>query len=235
VSRPAAASNAAPLSLEGEPGGKGDQVGVHPGNVSDPDVTDPLPACTTQERKRREAGPVNEDEFAALYRQHRSALVWYLRCHGAGQPEAADAVQDAFACALAAADQIRDQRAWPAWLRTVAMRCYLRALARRGGPQTDETARVSVLTMADVPDVAEPAGPDTSETRHQEELVLSLLSGLPPQQRRVFALYYEGWATAEIAAHLGMDQAAVRQNITRARAALRRSIMEHSAPLGGSS
>jgi RNA polymerase sigma factor (sigma-70 family) len=178
---------------------------------------------------------VNDEEFAALYRQHRSALVWYLRCHGAGQPEAADAVQDAFACALVAADQIRDRRAWPAWLRTVAMRCYLRALARRGGAQADQTAGVSVLTMADVPDVAAAAGLDSPETRHQEELVLSLLSELPPQQQRVFALCYEGWSTAEIAAHLGMDQAAVRQNIARARAALRRSIMEHSVLLGESS
>jgi RNA polymerase sigma factor (sigma-70 family) len=171
---------------------------------------------------------VDEDEFAALYRQQRSALVWYLRCHGAGQAEAADAVQDAFACALIAADEIRDPRAWPAWLRTVARRCYLRALARRG-------ATGDVLTMADVPDVAGPAALDSPDLRRQEELVLSLLSGLPPQQRRVFALCYEGWSTAEIAVQLGMDQAAVRQNIARARAALRRSIMEHSIPLGESS
>lgn len=178
---------------------------------------------------------MNEDDFAALYRQHRSALVWYLRCHGAGQPEAADAVQDAFACALAAADQVRDQHAWPAWLRTVAMRCYLRALASRSGPNPDEKARVSVFTMADVPDVPVAPGPDSPETRYQEELVLSLLSELPPQQQRVFALCYEGWSTAEIAAQLGMDQAAVRQNIARARAALRRSMMERSVPLGESS
>jgi len=178
---------------------------------------------------------VDEEEFAALYRRHRSALVWYLRCHGAGQPEAADAVQDAFACALVAADQVRDRRAWPAWLRTVAMRCYLRALTGRGGRAADETAAVSVLTMADVPDVAVAAGAGAAETRHQEELVLSLLSELPPQQQRVFALCYEGWSTAEIAAQLEMDQAAVRQNIARARAALRRSLLEHSIPLGESS
>jgi RNA polymerase sigma factor (sigma-70 family) len=178
---------------------------------------------------------VDEDEFAALYRHQRSALVWYLRCHGADQAEAADAVQDAFASALVAADDVRDQRAWPAWLRTVAMRCYLRALARRGAMQAAETARVSVVLMADVPDVAVAAATDIPEARQQEELVLALLGGLPPQQRRVFALCYEGWSTADIATQLGIDQAAVRQNIARARAALRRSIMEHSTPLGESS
>lgn len=177
---------------------------------------------------------MDEDEFAALYRQQRSALVWYLRCHGAGQAEAADAVQDAFACALIAADQVRDQRAWSAWLRTVALRCYLRSLTGPGSPRGDATRGISVLTMADVPDVVA-AGPDGPEVRQQEELVLSLLSELPPQQRRVFALCYEGWSAAEIAAQLGMDQTAVRQNIARARAALRRLIIQHSVPLGESS
>jgi RNA polymerase sigma factor (sigma-70 family) len=178
---------------------------------------------------------VDEDEFAALYRQQRSALVWYLRCHGAGQAEAADAVQEAFACALVAADQVRDKRAWSAWLRTVAFRCYLRSRSGPGSPNGDKTRGISVLTMADVPDVAVSAEPDGPEVRQQEELVLSLLGGLPPQQRRVFALCYEGWSTAEIAAQLGMDQTAVRQNIARARAALRRLIFQHSVPLGGSS
>jgi RNA polymerase sigma factor (sigma-70 family) len=178
---------------------------------------------------------VDEDEFAALYRQQRSALMWYLLCHGAGQAEAADAVQDAFACALVAADEVRDHRAWSAWLRTVALRCYLRSLARHGGPHEGETRGISVLTMADVPEVAVAAGPDGPEMRQQEELVLSLLGELPPQQRRVFALCYEGWSTAEIAAQLAMDQAAVRQNIARARAALRRLIIQHSVPLGDSS
>jgi RNA polymerase sigma factor (sigma-70 family) len=179
--------------------------------------------------------PVDEDEFATLYRQQRSALVWYLRCHGASEAEAADAVQDAFASALRAADDVRDRRAWPAWLRTVAMRSYLRALAGRGGVHSDDAPGVSICTMADVPDVAVAAGQDSAEVRQQEELVLSLLGELPPQQRRVFALCYEGWSTAEIAAQLDMDQAAVRQNIARARAALRRLIMQYAALLGESS
>ena len=178
---------------------------------------------------------MDEEEFAVLYRQQRSALMWYLRCHGAGHAEAADAVQDAFASALVAADDVRDRRAWPAWLRTVALRCYLRARARSGASRGDETAAVAVLTMADVPEVAVTAELDSPELRQQEELVLSLLSDLPPQQRRVFALCYEGLSTAEIAAQLGIDQAAVRQNIARARAALRRSILEHSIPQGESS
>lgn len=166
---------------------------------------------------------MGEEEFAALYREQRSALVWHLRCHGASQAEAADAVQDAFAHALRAADQVRDPGAWPAWLRTVALRCYLRSLARHD----DTTAELPEVATSD-----EPAA--DAELRQQEEFVLSLIAVLPPQQRRVFALHYEGWRTAEIAAQLGMDQAAVRQNVARARAALRQWIAADPVSLGGS-
>jgi len=172
---------------------------------------------------------VGEGDFTALYRQQRSALLWHLRCLGATQADAADAVQDAFAQALRAAEHVRDDRAWPAWLRTVAVRCFLRSAARQGGP----ARAVSVLTMADVPDL-EVAGDAAGEVqvRVEQEAVLSLLAALPPQQRRVFALHYEGCSTAEIAAALVMDQAAVRQNLARARAALKRSILHDSTTRG---
>jgi hypothetical protein len=96
-------------------------------------------------------------------------------------------VQDAFAHALRAAAQVRDDRAWPAWLRTVAIRCYLRSVARQGGGG-DEGPAVSILTMADVPDLHTAADPAAeAQLRLQEEAVLALLAGLTPQQRRVFA------------------------------------------------
>lgn len=182
---------------------------------------------------------MGEDQFAALYRRHRSALVWHVRCHGASQAEAADAVQDAFACALRAQRQIRDPGAWPAWLRTVAVRCYLRSLARHGGPFGDDPSAARIVTMAELPELSAPHATDLpaadAERRQQEEFVLSLLAALPPRQRQVFALHYEGLNTAEIATHLGMADAAVRQNIARARAALRHWIMAESVRLGESS
>jgi RNA polymerase sigma factor (sigma-70 family) len=182
---------------------------------------------------------VGDGDFAALYRQHRSALLWHLRCLGASQAEAADAVQDAFAHALRAAGQVRDDRAWPAWLRTVAVRCFLRSVARRAGRNGcgerggGQPRAVSVLPMADVPDLEVTADAAWEAQAHlQEETVLSLIAALPPQQRRVFALHYEGCSTAEIAAALDMDQPAVRQNLARARAALKRSILHDSATRG---
>ncbi len=163
---------------------------------------------------------MGEDEFAVLYLQHRSALVWHLRSHGASPAEAADAVQEAFACALRDDAQIRDQRAWPGWLRTVAFRCYVRALSDPGH---------SAVPVADIPEsLTEPAPESDADQRAEEELVLTLLAGLPMQQRRVFTLHYEGWTTAEIAIHLGMRAGAVRQNLARARATLRESLLQDS-------
>ncbi len=160
-------------------------------------------------------------DFAALYRQLRSPLLWHLRCLGASPAEAADAVQDAFAHALGAADRQRDELAWPAWLRTVAVRSYLRTVAAGGRGQ------VSVQTMADVPEVRVSADSAAEvQARLEEEMVFSLVATLPPRQRLVFALHFEGCGTAEIAASLSMTQAAVRQNLARARAALRHSLMQ---------
>jgi RNA polymerase sigma factor (sigma-70 family) len=176
---------------------------------------------------------VGEDEFAALYLQHRSALVWYLRGHGATPAEAADAVQDAFTYALRDADQVGDRRAWPSWLRTVAFRCYLKSVGGRGSSGQDRPAPVTVVCVPQVPDSAVAAEPAAdAELRAQEEFVLSLLAALPMQQRRVFTLHYEGWASAEIAAQLGMHKAAVRQNIARARSALRSLLMQDSVTQG---
>ncbi len=177
---------------------------------------------------------MGEDEFAALYLQHRSALVWYLRGHGATPAEAADAaMQDAFTYALRDADQVGDRRAWPSWLRTVAFRCYLKSVGGRGSSGQDRPAPVTVICVPQVPDSAMAAEPAAdAELRAQEEFVLSLLAALPMQQRRVFTLHYEGWASAEIAAQLGMHKAAVRQNIARARSALRSLLMQDSVTQG---
>ena len=172
--------------------------------------------------------PTSGEDFVLLYRQQRSALVWHVRSHGATEAEACDAVQEAFASALRAADRIRDRGAWPAWLRTVAVRSYLRSLNGPGGRGSSSRAPVELVLVAEPPDLLEAAEAtvDAVEGRRQEEFVLSLLAALPAKQRSVFALHYEGWGTAEIAACLGMEQAAVRQNIARARRTLKESIRE---------
>lgn len=163
------------------------------------------------------------DVVAGLYRRYRSPLVWHLRARGATEAEAHDAVQEAFMAALRAGS-IDDPSAWYGWLRTVATRSLARARNAAGG------GRWAVETMApgDLPDrpTAAPDVADTVEARSRESYVLALLDTLPPRPRAVLCLRLEGLSTAEIAAELGLEQPAVRQNLSRARRSLRALIVE---------
>jgi len=85
----------------------------------------------TAQQFRPPAGAVS---FEAVYRSERSKLVRYLISMGAGQHQADDAVQAAFARAYDRWDTIRQPRAW---LYKVALRESYRANPRREVPAGD--------------------------------------------------------------------------------------------------
>ena len=60
------------------------------------------------------------------------------------------------------------------------------------------------------------------EALFETDAVLSAIRRLPQTQRQVFALHFDQFETTEIAEILQMKQAAVRQNLARARATLRK-------------
>lgn len=74
-----------------------------------------------------------------------------------------------------------------------------------------------------LPHPAAAEDPITSEAWLQEQQVIPVLRALPPRQRQVLALTIDGWPPAEIAELLGIDPAAVRSNLMKAR----RSADEH--------
>jgi RNA polymerase sigma-70 factor (ECF subfamily) len=130
--------------------------------------------------------PVDEEEFAAFYREHFGRLAAYLIYQGAPVAVAADLAQDAMITAY---------RRWPdvtsprAYVYTVAGR----ALVRRA-MDTPE------LPAGEVP---EPSSvlprPGEADQWLQQQQVLSVLRALPPRQRQVLALTLDGWSAAEIA------------------------------------
>jgi RNA polymerase sigma-70 factor (ECF subfamily) len=152
--------------------------------------------------------------FEVVYRAERSKLIRYLMSMGAGQHQADDAVQAAFARACDRWDTIRQPRAW---LYKVALRESYRVQAGQAGRE---------IPAGDaLPDAA--AEPDTSYLvvlNEEEELVRAALAALPDRQRQVMTLIIAGFSTAEIAAELGCDPAAVRQNQVRARDNLARQL-----------
>jgi RNA polymerase sigma factor (sigma-70 family) len=76
--------------------------------------------------------------------------------------------------------------------------------------------------MAELPDNANvPSAADTADINVRERLVCAEIAKLPPQQRQVVVMRYEGYSNREIADQLGVDDSAVRHNVLRAKSRLR--------------
>ncbi|QKW54250.1 RNA polymerase sigma factor [Streptomyces buecherae] len=149
------------------------------------------------------------EDFARYYRQHRAGLTRFVMRHGANPHEAADAAQAAFNEAFRSWHLI-DHRA--AWLRTVALRVFLRQSVRPEEELTDAERAIG-------------CGPlEAVVLREQQARVYAALDRLPGRQRQVMAWYLDGISTDEMAAALEMTPAAVRQNLSRARAHLRQHL-----------
>ena len=150
--------------------------------------------------------------FEAVYRAERPRLIRYLMSLGAGQHQADDAVQAAFA------------RAWDRWDTICYPRAWLYKVAIREYRQTQLGNREIPVGDA-LPETA--TAPDTSDLvvlMDQEEQVRAVLATLPTRQQQVMALAIAGFSAVEISGELGCEAAAVRQNQAKARRKLARNL-----------
>src|SRR5215475_7727609 len=146
-------------------------------------------------------------EFEEFYRTEFGRLVAFLLYHGASLAQAADVAQDAMAQAFRSWPRIESPRAW---VRTVAGRMFARRLAA-----------VEETPAEDVPEPTPPLrSPSPTEEWEQRHEILRLLRSLPARQRQVMAWTLDDYTPTEIAEILGMEPAAVRQNLRRARTRL---------------
>jgi RNA polymerase sigma factor (sigma-70 family) len=183
---------------------------TQPGSPGSPDapgqpVAEPavsrFPAATSASGGRR---PSDEDEFACFYREHITRLITYLVYQGAAAHVAADLAQDTMTTAYRRWPDITSPRAY---VYTVAYRAFLR-----------HALEASELPVSEVPEptIVLPR-PGEAEAWLQEQEIVHVLRALPPRQRQVLALTVDGWTPAEIAEMLGMQAAAVRSNLKKAR------------------
>lgn len=154
--------------------------------------------------------------FDQFYRAEMASLVRFVRRYGADVYAAADAAHDAFTEIYPQWNTIENPRAW---LRLVACRIYYRR-------------RLREIPMDEVPDrpvIYE----DPAEVREQGRRVFEALAALPERQRQVMAWHLDGYGNTEIARHLGITDAAVRQNLCRGRQALKQWLaLEKEDPEG---
>lgn len=150
-------------------------------------------------------------DFAACYEAEMPVLVRYLIKCGADPHDAVDAAQDAFRLLF---------EQWPsvhypkAWLRTVAYRTYLqRPVSGKTSLNERQGDQPHVLPASTRIEIAE-----------EEEEIIAMFRQLPLMQRQVFALYFDNFNVREISEILSIKEAAVRQNLARARATLRRML-----------
>ena len=157
-------------------------------------------------RERGQTVP-EDDHVREIYEASYRRLVAQAYAVAGDRVEAEDAVQEAFARAVAAGHRFRRVDNPEAWLRTVALN-VLRRRWRRA--RMFRTLSPKLATPADVPGISE-----------DHVAVVEALRGLPFQQRETLALFYLGdQSVQEIAVILRVAEGTVKSRLTRGRAAL---------------
>ena len=135
-----------------------------------------------------------------------------------------DIAQEAFLSAWRHLPRLQNPSSFLPWLRQITRnlaRDHLRA--NRNRPLDGEAAELAIARAAD-PEQC-PAGRLLDQER--DAIAAELISELPEDSREVLLLYYrEGQNSKQVAALLGLSDAAVRKRLSRARRCLRSELLE---------
>ncbi|RVX39154.1 RNA polymerase sigma-70 factor (ECF subfamily) [Nonomuraea polychroma] len=155
---------------------------------------------------------VTAADFGEFYDREMPALVWFVLALGADGDTAADVAQTAFVKAFSVWDDLRHPKAW---LRRVAQN----DLSDRRRARQRETISDELPDQIDLLSAAMAA-----ELRAEQREVIAALKLLPIKQRQALAWCLDGFTPTEIAESLGMQPTAVRQNLFKAKRALRAAL-----------
>ena len=149
----------------------------------------------------------HEERVAAVFAASYRRLVAQLIGVTGDRSEAEEAVQEAFARAVAAGDRFGRLDNPEAWLRTVALNVVRRRWKRA---RLFSAVSPQVAAPSDVPGISE-----------DHVAIVEALRALPFQQREAVALFYLGdLSVLEIAATLKVAEGTVKSRLTRGRTAL---------------
>jgi RNA polymerase sigma-70 factor, ECF subfamily len=175
---------------------------------------DPEPLPTTDETLIRRCAGGDRAAFDTLVGRHGDALWRFATRACAGEADAADALQEALVAAWRGAATFRGDAAARTWLYQI----LLHACRRRGRRRAGEPARHAPLEDAAAVASGGARADDRVAAREVGAAMERALEALGEEAREVLLLRdVEGLSGAETAAALGVELAAMKSRLHRAR------------------
>jgi len=164
--------------------------------------------------------------FELLMRRHNERLYRAARAITRDDREAEDVIQQAYVNAFVNLRQFKGEAQFATWLTRIAVNEALARVKQRGKYEAfDDQANVETF----VPRTSAADPERQAFTGELRELLEWAIDTLPDGAREVFVLRdVEGLSTAETAAALDVSEDVVKTRLSRARAALRRSLLERT-------
>lgn len=192
------------------------------------------PAADERALIRRSAGG-DAAAFRILVDRHRDRAYGLALRIVRSESDAEEVAQDAFVRAWRAIGEFRGDAAFSTWLYRIVWR---RAVDRAAVLKTRLDREVALEPETEIPDVAPAANAAHAERRPDPERFERMIASLSEAQRAVVTLFYsEDRSVTEVAQALEMPEGTVKTHLSRARAALRRRLLEASGktaiPPGG--
>ncbi len=129
---------------------------------------------------------------------------------------AQDAAQQAYLRAFRRLGDLQEPASFAGWLRRIVITVAFNMRRAR---------RLTFVTLDDIPDVPVLDESERRWSEAQRHRLASALLSLTPEERQLCDRRYHGeWTTARLAAHAGVDEAAMRKRLQRIRDKLRKEM-----------
>jgi RNA polymerase sigma factor (sigma-70 family) len=156
--------------------------------------------------------------YSAIVRRFQNTAVGYAYGILGNYDAAKDAAQEAFLEAYACLGELREPRAFSAWLRRILFKQCDRITRRRA-------LRVVPLTVAEGVPTSAPGPVEIYEQRELQAFVAHALQQLPEEQRLVITLFHlSGYSHQEVADFLKLTKSQVNNRLYSARNTLKERI-----------
>ena len=134
-----------------------------------------------------------------------------------------DIAQEAFLNAWTHLKRLRNSSSFLPWLRQITRNLARDHLRRRVSERRYDGDMDDILRVVADPS---PDHPERMVRQHEEAVVADLIDELPEETREILLIYYrEGQSSKQVATLLGMQDAAVRKRLQRARDSLRTEML----------